>query len=138
MNPCKVNDRRVGLSLRFFISNQNLCTFIHDMVAHPAHAFERSKLLYPVLQTGSLPQLWFTHAMDDNQQLAVHMPSTTSTSYISCLETAPFLMYLYGLWQALLIFVDPVIQSLYIPCWQDFSSFCLFPSSHLPIYLLTS
>jgi hypothetical protein len=67
-----VNDRHVRLSSRFFISNQNLCTFIYDMVLHPAHAFERSKLMKPFLQTESLLQLWFTHAKDT--QLAARRP----------------------------------------------------------------
>lgn len=72
MNPCKFNDRHVGLPLRFWISNQNLCTFTRDMVARPAYVFQRNKLLEPFLQTGSLPQLWFTPARADNQQFAVH------------------------------------------------------------------
>jgi hypothetical protein len=56
-SPCRI-------SLRFFISNQNLCTFIYDIASHPAHAVERSKLMEPFLQTEILLQLWFIHAKD--------------------------------------------------------------------------
>lgn len=105
-SPCRI-------SLRFFISNQNLCTFIYDIASHPAHAVERSKLMEPFLQTEFLLQLWFIHA-EDTISSSPSTSSATSTSHVSYLETAALLIYLCGLWHALLIICGRrVLNSLF-------------------------